>query len=99
MQVKLQQMNLTKEQVKKGALNNLKTFDENGKWNFFIRQGISCDGEVFGRYELYLGNKLFGSYNTVKAARRAIRRNFIVDKDGNGLIEKDDYNVIKINYV
>lgn len=53
-----------------------KLFNEDGKYNFYIKEAKTCMGNSLGFYDVYMGKKFIGSYNTVKGCKIAISKIF-----------------------
>ena len=84
------------EVLSKDIREEFNTIDEEGKWNFYLKPAMNIKGEFLGFYEIMLGNKFFRSYNSTEDCIKAIQRNFIQDRKGNGLIAEDEYNIIEV---
>lgn len=74
-------------------------FDEEGNTNFYIIETMDCDGELGNSYEVFMGKKLFNYYKTIKGAKIGITKTFAQDENGNGLIPRDEINIIIVETV
>ena len=78
---------------------DFKMFDEEGNTNFYIIRCMDTTGEFSNYYDVYMGGKLFNGYKTITGAKIGITKTFAQDENGNGLIPRDEINVIIVETV
>lgn len=78
---------------------DFKMHDAEGNTNFYIIETMDCGGELGNSYEVFMGKKLFNYYKTITGAKIGITKTFAQDENGNGLIPRDEINVIIVETV
>lgn len=86
-----------KEALSRNLTDDFQMHDHDGKYNFYIKPTINIKGDHMG-YDIHLGKNYVGGFSSIDKCIKFIKRNFIQTRKGNGLIPRDDCNIIKIEF-